>query len=513
MTPPGEETGVADVASVLAAQAPEPTRLPGSFPVLQTILTIGVIQVATMACYVVRTKIVAVTTGPTGVGTISVIDQLVALVTQISTFSLPFAAVKFLSAAHSQSREEFARKYVAFLRALLLISVTGAALSIAVVSGWPAALGSKLSGSRMLVILALLAIPAANLAGLLTNTMAAARRTRASALMGFWTACAMATLAGGGILLARLLGYYVGALAAWVLVAAGGIVYLAKTEGLRVHGRRLRLLEELKAHREILRFAGAIYVTSFTTPLAYLVMRYAVLHFGDFGAVGILQAAMGPGLALATVMRASNSLFLTPLMNRRIGEAEKFEGAMHFFKAFCLAIVFAALPIVLFPHLLLLVLYSLRFAAAALFVYLFVVAEAIQLLTGVNQALLIGLDQVRAAVVISILGDTVIAGVSLGLVPRFGINGVAIALLSQGLLVFALTAWRLWKTHRMAIPAAMGWFPVLTLAGLVVIGAAARNFAANTPAVLGTKAALWLAFGVYLLASKRLRDFGRLRAG
>ena len=73
-------------------------------------------------------------------------------------------------------------------------------------------------------------------------------------------------------------------------------------------------------------------------------------------------------------------------------------------------------------------------------------AESAQLLAGVNQALLIGLDQIRAHVVICILGDSVIAGVSLLLVPRYGINGVAIAFLCHGILVFSLTAGRLWKT-------------------------------------------------------------------
>ena len=512
MTPPREEPGAEDAAAVLAAESPEPERPPGSFPVLQTILTIGVIQVVTMAFNVARSKIVAVTAGPVGIGTISVVDQLVALVTQISTFSLPYAAVKFLSAAHSESREAFVRKYIAFLRALLAISVTGAAIAIAIVSGWPAALGSKLSGSVPLVILGLLTIPAMNLTGLLTNTMAAARRTRASALMGFWMACATAALAGAGILIARLAGYYVGTLAAWVLVAGGGMIYLAKKEGLHATGPRFSLLHELKTHREILRFAAAIYVISFSTPLAYLVARYAVLHVADFHAAGILQAAMGPGLALATVMRSSNSLFLTPLMNRRIEESEKFRGAVQFLRALSLAIAFVALPIVLFPHLLLGVLYSSRFFDAALCVFLFVVAESAQLLAGVNQTLLIGLDQIRAHVVICLIGDSSIAGVSLLLVPRYGINGVAIAFLCHGVLVFSLTAWRLWKTRRMAIPPAMGWLPILVLAGLALTGAVARNFPANTIPVMGAKAAVWAVFGLLLVASGQLKTFGLFRS-
>src|SRR5262249_48724095 len=277
------------------------------------------------------------------------VDRVGALVTQASPFPRPDAAVKFLSAAHSESHEAFARQSAAFLRALLLVSIAGSGLAIAVVSFWPQVLGPKVSGSQALVRLALLAIPATNLAGLLTNAIAAARRTHASALMGLWTAAALAPCCRAGLLAARLPGFYTGPVAAWVLVAAGGLISLSRTEKLSLAGPRVRLIEELKAHKAILRFAAAIYAVSFTTPLGYLVSRYAVVQAGDFHAAGILQAALGPALALVTLMRSSNSLFLTPLMNRRIDEREKFHGAIDFLRAFSLATGVVALPILLFP--------------------------------------------------------------------------------------------------------------------------------------------------------------------
>src|SRR5262249_61690000 len=101
-----ERDGTSPAGVPPAAPAPTPAEIPReavSAPVLRTILTIGIIQAGTMAFYLVRSKITAVTVGPVGVGTISVVDQVVALVTQVSTFSLPYAAVKFLSAAHSES--------------------------------------------------------------------------------------------------------------------------------------------------------------------------------------------------------------------------------------------------------------------------------------------------------------------------------------------------------------------------------------------------------------------------
>src|SRR5882672_2219557 len=91
---------------------------PRDLSVFRTIVAIGAVQVITMLFTLVRSKVVAISAGPAGVGAISVVDQVVVLVAQISTFSLPYASIKMLSAAHSEGRESFARGYSAFLRLL-----------------------------------------------------------------------------------------------------------------------------------------------------------------------------------------------------------------------------------------------------------------------------------------------------------------------------------------------------------------------------------------------------------
>jgi hypothetical protein len=55
----------------------------------------------------------------------------------------------------------------------------------------------------------------------------------------------------------------------------------------------------------------------------------------------------------------------------------------------------ASLPVVLFPQVVLAILYSPRFATAARFVFLFMVWRYLYQLAGINQALLIGLDDLR----------------------------------------------------------------------------------------------------------------------
>src|SRR5260370_41054133 len=95
---------------------------------LRMIAGIGVLQVAVTLVNLLRSKVVAVLLGPEGVGVIGLVDQLVQLVLYASTLSLPFAAVRFLSRAHSEGQEAFTRSFGSFLRALLILTSVGTVL-------------------------------------------------------------------------------------------------------------------------------------------------------------------------------------------------------------------------------------------------------------------------------------------------------------------------------------------------------------------------------------------------
>jgi antigen flippase len=472
---------------------------PRDLTAFRTIVAIGAVQVVTMLFMLVRSKVVALTAGPAGVGAISVVDQVVVLIAQISTFSLPFASIKMLSAAHSEGRESFARGYAAFLRLLLVISVLGAAVGITLVLVRPSLLGSELVSYRSIVIVALMAIPATNLSALVTNALAAARRVRASALLGLVTAIALAAASISGILLAGLYGYYVGNVIAVVVLAIAAMLYLSRAEDVRSLKGPVNPLKEVLRYPETLSFAGALYVISFTTPLAFLVARYALVRKGGFEGAGLLQAAMGLALALRTVMRSSNALFLTPAMNRRGESGHKFQNATEFSRGLALTIGIVALPMVLFPEWGLRVLYSSRFTTAAPFVFLFVLAESLQLLAGVNQALLIGLNYIGSHVTIAVLSDFSLAAISWWLVPRYGIGGVALALLFSPILVFVLTALRLRLGQRMAIYKSIGWLPFYVIGVIGIAGAVVSWSGSNTLIVTLLKALFWAAVAFSLL--------------
>jgi len=440
---------------------------------LRAIVGIGFFQALAMAFLLLRSKLVAVLLGPTGVGAISLVDHVALLVGQICSVSLPFAAVKFLSAAHGGGPRRFANLFVALVRALLVVSIAGTLIAVAVLVLRPQTLGAELEAYTDIAILALLAIPATNVFTLLTNAMAAATRARASAAYGVANSAAAALLCAAGALLGGLRGYYVGNLAAVMAIVAGGLVFLDRREGLRASREPVSVRDELRGYPQVAGFAASLYVLSFTMPVAHLIARYAVLQNEGLAGAGLLQASMAVGLALSTVMRQSNALLLTPAMNRNDPAREKFLHAIDYLRALTLASALLAAPLVLFPRWWLALLYSHEFLAAAPYAYLFVVAYTVQVIAGVNIALLIGLDHIATQVWITLCGLVALALLAWLLVPHIGIAGVAAGMLANAGLLFVLSAWRLRAEHGFAVYRALGWQPFAMLAMLLLGGRAA----------------------------------------
>src|SRR6266851_835345 len=168
---------------------------------------IGALQVAVTLINMLRSKVVAVLLGPEGVGVIGLLDQLVQLVLYVSTLSLPFAAVRFLSRAHSEGHEAFSQSFGSFLRALLILTTIGALVGGGIALIRPDILGQQLADYRTFLLPALVGVPAMALHGLFSNVLAAARRTRAAALMAMVIALTLSGATVIGILLDGVRGF------------------------------------------------------------------------------------------------------------------------------------------------------------------------------------------------------------------------------------------------------------------------------------------------------------------
>ena len=475
-------------------------RQAGPMSLTRLVASVGLIQVLAMAFTFGRSKAVAVTLGPAGVGTTGLIDQTIGVVAQVCAFALPSAAVKFLAAAHSDDREGFEKLYAALFQALAFLSLLGMAGASAALWFWPAALGRGFETYGGLVTVGLLAIPGINLSVLLMSAMAAARRGRASAVYGFLMTAGSAGLAVAGVVLFGLRGYYAGSVLGTSLVAAGGIVFLFKAEGLRLRWAPLR---QLAWFGNVAGFSAALYLVSFTTPLADLVARLAVLRAGGLPTVGLFQAAVGMALALKTVIRGSFAIYFIPAINRKTDVREKLAETAGFARALSIITATIALPLVLFPDIWLSLLYSRAFVHVSSYVWVFTVATVLLLFGAAAQNLLTGLDHIGTFALACLAGDVATAALSWWLVPRVGLYGVGIAMASSGSLLLVVGAWQVWSYHRLKLHAAIGRYALAVLAAVAAAGVTGTVLSTDSVAGTAVKLLVGVALWALVLAVAR----------
>jgi len=248
-----------------------------------------------------------------------------------------------------------------------------------------------------------------------------------------------------------------------------------------------------------------LYVASFTTPLADLVARLAVLRVGGLPAVGLFQAAIGLALALKTVIRASFAVYFMPAVNRRSDTKEKFGETVEFIQALSVITGIMAVPLVLFPELWLTLLYSRTFAQVSPYVWLFALAVVVQLFGAATQMLIAGLDHIGTFALAFVAGDLVTGALSWWLVPHIGIYGVGIAMLLNGLFMFAVGAWKIWSKHRLKIHEAVGSSTLLTLGAIAAGGTTANVLHSDSAPAIGARVLVGLVLVGLVFASAARR--------
>jgi PST family polysaccharide transporter len=432
------------------------------------ILTIGTIQILAIAVNFIRTKLVAVLAGPEGVGVISTIDQVVQSAAYFSALSLPFASVKFLSKAHSEGDEAFKRTYTSFLKVLLMLAAAGTVVVTSTVFFRPQLLGQEALKYKALLLVALLGVPTMVLGGFFTQVFAAAQKYKHSSVLTVITGAGLTSASVIGIIAAGVLGLYIGNVIAGTLVTIGVLIYLRRAFNLPLYNRAASFIAELRRNPNIIPFSFMLYLGALTYSTSFLVVRYAVLkNYGEANA-GLLQGAIALSLAIGLVLNPANGLFLTPIMNRNIEKGEKIKAAIEFEKKLAIILSIVSMPVVLFPHLLLVILFSTKFAIASQFVFLFVVSQCISQLAGVHQALLIGFDDLKTYSVITCVGHISLGLLSLLLVPRYGIFGAAVAFITAYSIILISTFIRLRLKHGFSFswdliaPISYGLFALLT---------------------------------------------------
>lgn len=434
------------------------------------ILSIGAIQVLAIFIQFLRAKVVAVMIGPEGVGVVSTIDQIVQLAAFVTALSLPLASVKFLSRAHSEGEESFKRSYAGFLKLLGMIAIGGTGLTIALVLFRPEVLGPDVAKYQTYVLIALLSMPALILGGFFANVFASAQKYRVSAALAVITNAATSTAVILGILTAGMVGIFWGSSLAGILLTLGIIVYLWKRMDLPYFSSGTNVLSELKRSPKIASFAAMLYFGSVSYLLSLLVARYAILsNYGEADA-GLLQGALALSIAIGMVLNPANGLYLTPIMNRNIPQEEKIKAATEFQRKIVMILSLVSLPVVMFPQLMLTILFSSKFASVGHIVFLFVFAQLITQLAGVHQAFLIGADDLRVYAAITTIGQLGFAALAWLLAPAFGIAGVAYGSIISASAIFLVSLIRLKLKHGFWPARNLRWLIGFALSAVLVAG-------------------------------------------
>ena len=453
---------------------------------------VGAFQVVAMASTLLRSKIVAVSLGPAGVGAIALLDQIVILGSQICVLGMTSASTKFLAAAHSDGEEPFAHAYTTFLRIVILLSVVGVAgTALFLQLSVPAV---DLMGFAAVVALAILPL---NGIPTIQNAMAASQRVRAAATYGLATTVVLSLVSAGATAWDGLRGYYIGTLGALLAVFAGGAWYMRRV---RTGSSWLQNpLADLTRYRTAAGSAAVMYMSSLSAPVADLIPRYVITQTQTLEATGLLQAAFGIALAVRNVVRPSFALFLTPTLNRRTPPAQKLRDAAAFTRVMLTLTTIMALLIVLYPSFWLATLYTSKFVAVAPWVFLFLFAITVQQIGAVYVALLFALEELRLFVLIAVGGDILTCVVTALMVPTFGIPAVAIGLLADGVVLCVASEWLLRRRHRLNLTRAAGPLTIVTLASILGLGAAVPTGPVTLVGAL-IRGALWVVISLALLA-------------
>jgi PST family polysaccharide transporter len=476
--------------------------------VLKIFIAISTIQTLAILASLARSKVVAVFLGPEGVGIISIVDQVVQVVAQISALSLPVAAVKFLSRSHSEGIAAFRRSYSSFLKALLMMSIAGTVVTITLATFHTDLFGSEISRYRDLLIIALIGIPTMILGSFFSSVLAAAQKPRTSATLAVITNAisSIATYIGislgaiyVGTFMGKLLALYFGNVLAAIFLTAGILIYLRKTLHLPLYDRNVGLLDELKRSPEIIIFSFVLFFAATTYSLSLLVARYAVLmNFGEAEA-GLFQAVLALALGISMVLNSANGLFFMPVVNRNISTDEKIRTAIEFQNRLIIIQSVVAMPVALFPQLMLTLLFSPQFTVASQYVFLFVIAQCILQLAGVYQVLLIGLDDLVIYATVTCAGHLSLALFSWILTPHYGIFGISISFVISGAITFLMAWARLRSKHGFSIPGRLGSLIGYSLSALLLVGMISSKYEDWNVSVALLKAGVYLSFMVSML--------------
>lgn len=460
----------------------------------RAIAFIGILQVLTIIVQVVRAKAISVVLGPSGLGIIGLIDQLIVLIAMVCALSLPTVVVRVMSRVHG--KPEFARQYASFLNAILAVSIIGSLAVGLVLVFQSSALGEIPAQYATEFTIALIGVPLTALGFFLPNVLAASMRPISAAVLSFSIAAVTALAAGAGLLTASILDIYIWQATATGALIVGTLVYFSVKLHLPFRDPSAGLVREIRERPDIVPTSIAIYASLVGSSFSLLAVRYVTVHSLGAEAGGLLQAILSMVLAVNAVLVSMAARYLGPILNRPgTPTSEKFETFDLFRRRQLMILIAGSIPMILFAKPALIILFSSKFVAAAEWLPAFLVWQLLVIQTNVQLQLLFALDELWIVTIKSIVGVVVSTILCALLIPLYGITGGAVAMLAGSGLMLAIGAVRLRRHGYMMAPSSLvlGGYAVaaLMIAPYLALGGAWDSIPLKIVACLALIGGLW----------------------
>ena len=418
-------------------------------------------SILTILVQVVRSKAVSVVLGPAGLGIVGLIDQLIFAIATICTLSLPTVVLRVMPRAYGEPG--FARQYVSFLRAVVVVSVIGSGAFGAMLALRPTIFGEVGATYSTEFGIALISVPLIALGLLLPNVLAASMRPVAAAWLSLAVAAVAAMAAVTGLVSHSIRDIYI-----WQAVMTGALLVAALAHFKRklhlpFHDASAGLVKEIRERPDIIPTAVAIYASLVGFAVSLLVVRYVAVQSLGAAIGGWLQAILSMVISVGTVLVAMAARYLGPVLNRPAALEEKFAIFDLFRRRQLMILIALAVPLVLFAKLALIILFSSKFVPAAAWLPAFLVWQLLYIQTNVQLQLLFALDELWIVTVKSIAGCVLSVVLCFLLVPNYGLGGAAVAMIAGTGLTLAIGALRLRRRGY-----AMAWSSMLLGAYAIV---------------------------------------------
>ena len=413
-----------------------------------TIALLGGTQALILLAGLARWKVLAVGTGPVGVGAAGIIDQTAQIVLQIGALNIPTIALRFL-AIERQTRGDagFAWLYQTLLTVLLCATGLAGLVTALFFFVAPFASRSAIGAYMPALMWGLAAVPATAASNLIRSALATIRSHAPAATILAIGSASMAVAVYGGLRIGGLSGAYAAALITGTLTAITLHDAIRRRMPLGSRSRDPAILTLFSAHPDFTRFSIVLYAVGFAVPLTYGVVRWRVA--GTLGLVeaGYLAAAYTVSSGVRAVFSQATTQHLMPLASRDDISPHAAAEAERYVRVLVLLIAAVVLPIALFSREALLILFSRKFIAVASVLGLFVLAEAILAISDVYRVLYLGVQDLSGYLIITAASVATVGVGTWWAVPRFGLLGLGILQVSSAVLVLALCIDRLRARH------------------------------------------------------------------